>query len=238
MDNPTTTSINNPISTEIAYREPMIYADSAPEILVIQLVERKEVALMEEEVSLIRSSVSRPFVMAGVPILDRCKELMPWNDPAVDRRPESGQYAEAVLNMIVDQLLPRLRQEYGHLPCIIGGYSLGGLFALWASTRCDVFSGVAAASPSVWISNWMEYASSHPVHAKVVYMSLGDQEEHVRNQHIKQVGDHIRAYHSQLSTLLSTNTILEWNPGNHFQDFASRTARAFAWVISRAENEK
>ena len=39
----------------------------------------------------------------------------------------------------------------------IGGYSLAGLFSLWAAYQTDVFSGFAAASPSVWFPGFIEY---------------------------------------------------------------------------------
>ena len=31
------------------------------------------------------------------------------------------------------------------------------------------------------------------------------------------------------------DTVLEWNPGNHFRDADIRTAKAFAWAMRRAE---
>jgi predicted alpha/beta superfamily hydrolase len=60
-------------------------------------------------------------------------------------------------------------------PCktyIIGGYSLAGLFALWASTRTDLFFGVAAASPSVWFPGFIDYMADHSVHAGTVGIIL------------------------------------------------------------------
>lgn len=213
-------------------RRCMIYADEAPEVILIQLVERKEIALLDEIVDRIHASTNRSFVLVGVPIIDWCKELMPWNDQAVDRRPESGKYAPQVLALLENEILPQLYQQYGALPVVLGGYSLGGLFALWASTRSSCFDYIAAASPSVWISNWMTYVESHPVQAKKVYMSLGDREEHCKNRYMKQVGDNIRSYHEQLIRQLGgDNTVLLWNKGGHFQDFAFRIADSYSWII-------
>ena len=215
-------------------RECSIFSDEKPQVILIQLVERKEVALLEEEMELIRKATQKSFVMANIKIIDWCKELMPWNDEAVDKRPESGTLAKGILTMIEKQLLPMLHEKYGQLPCIIGGYSLGGLFSLWASTQSNAFNGVAAASPSVWIKNWMGYASKHPVNAQKVYLSLGDKEDHTKNKCIKQVANNIRAYNQMLINQLSADhTILEWNEGSHFQDFALRTAKAYAWVMNR-----
>ena len=116
----------------------------------------------------------------------------------------------------------------------MGGYSLAGLFALWAATRTDTLYGVAAASPSVWFPGWSEYEAAHPIRAQRVYLSLGDREEHTKNQTMAAVGDNIRALHSAL-TRRGKDCTLEWNAGGHFKDADLRTARAFAWTM---ESEK
>ena len=111
-----------------------------------------------------------------------------------------------------------------------GGYSLAGLFALWAATQTNALYGVAAASPSVWFPGWPEYEAAHPIQAQRVYLSLGDREEHTKNQTMASVGDNIRALHTAL-TRRGTDSALEWNAGGHFKDIDLRTARAFAWVM-------
>ena len=100
------------------------------------------------------------------------------------------------------------------------------LFALWAATQNDALYGVAAASPSVWFPGWPEYEAAHPIQAQRVYLSLGDREEHTKNQTMASVGDNIRAL-----TRHGTACTLEWNTGGHFKDVDLRTARAFAWVM-------
>ena len=51
---------------------------------------------------------------------------------------------------------------------VLGGYSLAGLFALWAATRTDTMYGVAAASPSVWFPGWPGYEAAHPIQTQRV----------------------------------------------------------------------
>ena len=67
-----------------------------------------------------------------------------------------------------------------------------------------------------------------------VYLSLGDREEHTKNQPMAAVDDNIRALHSAL-TQRGKDCRLEWNAGGHFKDANLRTARAFAWTM---ESEK
>ena len=112
----------------------------------------------------------------------------------------------------------------------IGGYSLAGLFALWAAYQTDLFAGVAAASPSIWFPGFADLMKTREIRARRVYLSLGDREERTRNPIMAAVGEKIReAYH--LLKEQKTDCTLEWNPGNHFKEPELRTAKAFAWVV-------
>ncbi len=42
----------------------------------------------------------------------------------------------------------------------------------------------------------------------------------------------LEALYYDMSTKNYINTILEWNPGNHFVDSEKRTAKGFAWVLN------
>ena len=117
----------------------------------------------------------------------------------------------------------------------LGGYSLAGLFALWAGYQSDLFDGIAAASPSVWYPNWANFAQSHTMLTPLAYLSLGDKEERTRNQVMAQVGKNIRLQHQLLAKQLGDDRcVLEMNHGGHFVDPAGRTARAFAWLLERS----
>ena len=129
------------------------------------------------------------------------------------------------------------RKQYGTLPIVLGGYSLGGLFSLWAASQTDILTAVAAMSPSLWIANWAEYSAAHPVRTQYVYLSLGDREEFTRNRAVAQVGNNVRAEYARLTEQLGAGRCtLEWNPGNHFADGAIRTAKGFAWCLSKLKN--
>ena len=133
----------------------------------------------------------------------------------------------------MEQVIPTLKRQF-HLPenvkIILGGYSLAGLFALWASTQTDLFYGIAAASPSVWFPGWMEFEQQRPIQTQRVYLSLGDKEERTKNIVMAAVGDNIRTLHSQL-TARGADCTLEWNSGGHFKNADLRTAKAFRWAM-------
>lgn len=211
-----------------------LFGSDKPGCLLIQPSARHENATLEAEAGQIAERSRVPFVLATIELADWMIDLMPWPDNNISREPEAGKHGQDTLEYVLESLIPELQKRYGPLPVIIGGYSLGGLFALWASAQSDSFKAVAAASPSVWIKDWIPFAQKHAPMADMVYLSLGNQEEHVKNQAIARVGNCLRTQHSLLQEQIGAdNCTLFWEQGGHFNDNESRLARAFAWCIER-----
>ena len=142
-----------------------LFVVGEPQVLLVQPSARHEEKNdgVRREVELIAQASSKGFAMVFFDSVEWARALMPWADDAVSRDAEVGRHAPDTLRFIEHTLLPWLRERFGALPCIIGGYSLGGLFALWAARNTDAFAAVAAASPSLWIKGWGEYAAAHPI---------------------------------------------------------------------------
>lgn len=207
-----------------------------PKYILIQTLGNHERGIFDRTTELIAESCGVPFVLAAFQVFDWNLDLMPWHDDAISRKPEVGTKTGETLGYVTESLLPALEADYGKLPVILGGYSLGGLFALWSSMQTERFAAIAAASPSLWIKDWLDYAYVRPVKAGKVYLSLGDQEEHVKNRAIARVGDSVRGEYELLKAQLGReNCTLVWNPGNHFQDGDKRLAAAFSWCIKELE---
>lgn len=166
------------------------------------------------------------FTYAAVSVQDWNRDLSPWEAPPVFGRTPFGGQAAATLKALERELLPQFDPD---LPRILGGYSLAGLFALWAQYETGLFDGVVAASPSVWYPGWDAYADVHSPRG-CAYLSLGDREAHTRNRQMATVADAIRRQAGRFRDIPAT---LEWNPGNHFTDPEDRTARGFAWAVDR-----
>ena len=211
-----------------------LFGSENPECILLQLSARHENASLEDEVAQLSALVDRPFLLAAIELEDWTIDLMPWADGNISRDPEAGKHGGETLDYLLQDLLPELERRYGPRPVVLGGYSLGGLFALWASTRTDRFQAIAAASPSVWIHGWIPFSKKHLPLAETVYLSLGDREEHVKNQAIARVGEQLRAYYELLRTHLDPDhCTLVWEEGGHFNDNAGRLARAFAYCASK-----
>ena len=176
------------------------------------------------------------FCLVAVSKLKWDHDMTPWYMGPISKHdtPCTGG-ADDYLKLLLDEIMPEAEALLPGAPAWRGlaGYSLAGLFALWASTQTDLFYGVAAASPSVWFPDWMEFEQQRPIQTQHIYLSLGDKEEHTKNAVMAVVGDNIRTLHSQLIAR-GADCTFEWNSGGHFKDADLRTARAFRWVMEES----
>lgn len=203
------------------------YGNPDADTVFLQIVDKRDLDNMEEEVKELSAAANRPFLLLCYPVEDWNRDLSPWSAPPVYGRDPFFGGAEQTLDNLRKCVLPALRGK----AVFLGGYSLAGLFSLWAAYQTDEFCGVCAASPSVWYPGWMDYASSHMPQTERIYLSLGDREERAKNRALATVGDCIRAQYALLSEQ-DVPSVLEWNPGNHFQDAEKRTAKGFVWLLN------
>ena len=199
------------------------YGDPSASHHLIQMIGDHDLAVIENEVSYLQDLCSESFYLIALKVDNWNEELSPWKTPAVFGKEDFGEGAKETLEKVLEITTDRDKHYF------IGGYSLAGLFALWASCQTDVFIGVAAASPSIWFPGFVEYMKENPVHAEKIYLSLGKKEEKTRHPLMSTVGDRIREGYEYLKAI-QKDCVLEWNPGNHFKEPDMRMAKAFAWV--------
>ena len=214
----------------IASKKCTIFPDENATVCLVQPVDERESALLEKQVGEIKRLTDKPFVMAAFLIEDWNSELSPWEAPAVFGKENFGSGATETLSYITEILTPYIKAKYsGITDFFLGGYSLAGLFSLWAGYQTDLFKGVAGVSPSVWFPGWDSFIQSNQMEAPKTYLSLGDREDRTKNKVMATVGDRIKMQ----CAALDNDCILEWNSGNHFADPDKRTAKGFAWLIGR-----
>ena len=220
----------------IAERECSLYEEKDAAFLLLQPVDEHDLEGMDSDVETLKSLTDKPFSLLTVKVNDWQQELTPWKAPAVFGKVPFGDGAPETLRLYTEQLLPALTEQGIYRPAemllLLGGYSLAGLFALWAGYQTDTFEGIAAASPSVWYAGWADFATSSRPLAKAVYLSLGDKEEKARNPVMASVGDAIRRQQALLAAQ-GISHMREWNAGNHFVDADIRMAKGFAWLMKQ-----
>lgn len=207
----------------------------SPQMLLLQPVDEHDREELDTELDWIVSRSRVDFRFIAVHVDRWFEELAPWPAPPVFGKTPFGDGAAKTLG-ILRQIVSEDQQTAGAsvevpMKVILGGYSLAGLFALWAGYQLDQpFDAVVAASPSVWYQGWLDYATAHQPQSGAFYLSLGDREERSRTPILTTIGTAIRRQQQLLDQAHVTNTF-EWNAGNHFQDNGQRTAKGFVWAM-------
>ena len=177
------------------------------------------------------------FTLVAISDLDWNHDMAPWDRPAAFKNGEpfiGG--ADDYLRLLVEEIMPRAEKELSGPPAWrgIAGYSLAGLFALYAIYRTDVFSRVGCMSGSLWFPGFKEYVFSHEPKRRpdCIYFSLGDKEAKTRNSVLKTVQENteeIQAFYQSKGI----DTVFQLNPGNHFVQGIERTIAGIQWLLRR-----
>ena len=169
--------------------------------------------------------------------LDWNRDMAPWDSPAAFKNgePFTGG-ADDYLRLLVEEIIPRAEKELAGPPAWrgIAGYSLAGLFALYAIYQTDVFSRVGCMSGSLWFPGFKEYIFSHEPKRRpdCIYFSLGEKEAKTRNPVLKTVQEkteEIQTFYQNKGI----DTVFQLNPGNHFAQGIERTAAGIQWLLNR-----
>ena len=114
------------------------YGNPEAPIVLIQPVGDHDLPEIEGEVAQIRKLTALDFQMIAVKVDDWNLDLSPWRSPAVFGKEDFGDGAASLLEEILRLCSDESKTYY------LGGYSLAGLFSLWASYQTDRFAGIAA----------------------------------------------------------------------------------------------
>lgn len=114
----------------------------------------------------------------------------------------------------------------------IGGYSLGGLFALFAACEKELFDGVMSVSGSLWYPGALEYFNEKSIGKRIgkIYMSLGDKESLTKNAEREKVGFNTEKLAEVFDK--TKEVFFEYNRGGHFTDINERIAKSILTEIN------
>lgn len=187
----------------------------------------------EEEGQAVFAALTQPRpTLVCVDGVDWDRELSPWPAPrAFKGGNDFGGEAPAFLQALENYLIPAAEQELGFTPESRGlaGYSLGGLFTLWAMGQTEVFQRFASMSGSAWYDDFLDYFTCHlPKAAPLkVSISLGDTEKNTKNQRMARV----EVATQSIVELLESQKIpvcYRTESGGHFNDVNGRIARGIS----------
>ena len=165
-------------------------------------------------------------------------DFSPWEFTLNKKMSFSGG-GHKMLNWLLNECVHYCEKEYGLSgERILCGYSLAGLFSLWAFYESQAFSGVISCSGSLWFGDWISYAESHTApQNSSVYLSLGDREEKSRDRVMATVGDCTRRQFELVGSDKNVSRhILELNDGGHFNEPEKRIAKGIRWIVRGVDN--
>lgn len=177
------------------------------------------------------SLLPHDLVLVAIDVPNWNADLSPWG-ASVFKKNDFGGQANAYLEELETLISEVLQQIPEHGELILAGYSLAGLFSLYAMYQTSLFSRIVSASGSAWYPDFVDYAYNHTIPSSIshIYLSLGDLEEKTRQPLMKNVLTCTKQLYELYQK--TTKCVFELNPGNHFKDPDQRLARGIIWAVS------
>lgn len=177
--------------------------------------------------------------------MDWNDSMTPWSaEGAFKKGKPFGGHAESFLSSMKNDYFQSIESSLGikHAVRSIVGVSLSGLFALWAGFRCDLFTGIASVSGSLWYDGFADWADKHTLSPAVekIYLSLGDNEKKSKDKRManvesatQQIIDSLRSKEKAVEFSLEKNT-------THFSPVVPRLDKALEslyWECAPAQSD-
>lgn len=181
----------------------------------------------------VKALTNNDFSLAVFDVTDWNAQFSPWTAPAVFGKDSFSGKGNDTLRFLEDEFLPEIKSKFPKSEVFLTGYSLAGLFSLWALYETDKFNGAVCCSSSLWFDKWDEYASLYRIKSpSTIYMSLGDREEKTKNKVVAKVGDRTRREAEILKDDPNVEKLFfEWNEGGHFDEPLKRVAKGITRIL-------
>lgn len=179
------------------------------------------------------------ITLVSIDGIDWSRDLTPWPGKAVFRGQEDfGGGGHAYIERLKREIIPFAEAQLSVRPVsrMIAGYSLAGMFAVYAALEEGLFDGAASVSGSLWYDGFSGYVRSRTPNVRRAYFSVGDRERMGRNRAFHSIEERT-AEIEEYFRFNGCRTAFELNPGGHFDDPPGRLARAVRW-LAQDDNER
>lgn len=170
-------------------------------------------------------------------------DLSPYpQGPVFKGDPGFGGGGAQFLKLIEDEIVPKIRDVLGSgsgYPLIIAGYSLAGLFSLYALHKRALFDCACAVSASFWYPRFVDFAKSAGFYKKplCICLSIGNKEKKTRHQLLKTGQDKMEEL-SSFYKGLGIKTLTRIDEGNHFFESDQRLVRSLEQCLEAVQEPK
>ena len=203
----------------------------SPHLLILHCFSEEEEAV----VKLLQGQEYFSFPLLCINNLNWQKDMCPWDSPALIKNEKDFiGGADEYLFLLEKEIIPRAVEILGEEPTYyaLAGYSLAGLFALYAGYRSSLFSRIASVSGSLWYPDFVSFAKEKKMLSKAerLYLSLGTEEAKTKHSVLSTIESKTRELveHYQSSGYC---VIFEQNPGNHFCEVEQRIEKGIRWIM-------
>ena len=184
----------------------------SPHLLILHCFSEEEEAV----VKLLQGQEYFSFPLLCINNLNWQKDMCPWDSPALIKNEKDFiGGADEYLFLLEKEIIPRAVEILGEEPTYyaLAGYSLAGLFALYAGYRSSF------AKEKKMLSK-----------AERLYLSLGTEEAKTKHSVLSTIESKTRELveHYQSSGYC---VIFEQNPGNHFCEVEQRIEKGIRWIM-------
>jgi predicted alpha/beta superfamily hydrolase len=163
-----------------------------------------------------------------LPIASWGDALTPWPAAGPYRDdPAFGGHAADTLAQPASEVMPHVETTHGLSPTrrAICGYSLGGLFSLYALTHSTGFDACGCLSGSVWYEGWVDHLAAMDLQlgGRFAFLSLGTKEKRGGTPLMRTVQDRMQSCERILRDH-GCEVVFVTSPGNHMQHVPERIA--------------
>ena len=191
----------------------------------------------EEEavVKLLQGQEYFSFPLLCINNLNWQKDMCPWDSPALIKNEKDFiGGADEYLFLLEKEIIPRAVEILEKEPAYyaLAGYSLAGLFALYAGYRSSLFSRIASVSGSLWYPDFVSFAKEKKMlrTPEKLYFSLGTEEAKTKHAVLSTIESKTRelvGYYQSSGYCVN----FEQNLGNHFCEVEQRIEKGIRWIM-------
>ncbi|MFT4004776.1 MAG: alpha/beta hydrolase-fold protein [Lacrimispora sp.] len=178
-----------------------------------------------------------PFLLIGVPPLDRLSEYTPWpakafHEQFADFGGRGGEHLDYLEKVLIPGVNKELFGNASPAKTALLGISLSGLLGVYSLYRTDIFDHVVSISGSFWYPDWTGFVKKNTLVNKraSVFLSSGENEGKGSHDIKKNAAQATKDTYEALTAHLPQGNIeMKWNPYGHHDNIPLKLSEALTY---------
>ncbi len=175
------------------------------------------------------------FALAVILDTEWFTDLTPWYEPTVfPAGPDFAGKAPEHLEYLTQRVIPAVEEKLG-VPQFRGimGFSLGGLFAVYALYSSDRFVLCGCPSGSMWYDGFLDWMKQRKpgVPEASIYFSVGDVEHLTKFTRMQTTGERMKEACALLNAM-DYDACFKYTKGDHMDDVPGKLEKCLRWLMN------